>query len=321
MRLRVVVIGAGLAGLSAARRLHEAGHEVIVLDRGRGPGGRLATRRINGAVLDHGAQFFTVRSEPFAALAARWQAAGLVDVWCHGFAGRADGYPRYRSPRGLNALAKDLAEGLDVRCSTMAFAVRHDGAVWTVHQDDGAGHRADAVVITTPVPQAVALVLPAEVSVPDGLVGWPYDPTLTLLAVLEGQATVPEPGAVQDADATFSFVSDNHRKGVSAMPALTLHVRPELSSEWWDDDRDEVHARLLERARPWLGDAKVLTSQVKRWRYATPTRIHPEPALPIEGGPGPLVLAGDAFAGPKVEGAVCSGWAAADLVLSGSPPS
>ena len=65
--MRVAIVGAGLAGLMAGRTLAEAGHEVVLLDKGRSPGGRLATRRIGAATLDHGAQFFTVRSEAFAA--------------------------------------------------------------------------------------------------------------------------------------------------------------------------------------------------------------------------------------------------------------
>ena len=64
--MNVVVIGAGLSGLIAAQSLQAHGHKLLVVDKGRSPGGRLATRRIGPATLDHGAQFFTVRSEEFA---------------------------------------------------------------------------------------------------------------------------------------------------------------------------------------------------------------------------------------------------------------
>lgn len=75
--LRIVVIGSGIAGLTAARRLDELGHVVSVLDKGRRPGGRLATRILDGGALgDHGAQFFTVCSEPFRARVAGWLADG-----------------------------------------------------------------------------------------------------------------------------------------------------------------------------------------------------------------------------------------------------
>ncbi|NBU16056.1 MAG: FAD-dependent oxidoreductase [Actinobacteria bacterium] len=113
--MRVIVVGAGLAGLMAARELTEASHDVSVLDKGRSPGGRLATRRMAGARLDHGAQFFTVRSDGFRAHVDRWLADGVVHEWCRGF-GEQDGHPRYVGTGGMNALAKHLATGLDVRC-------------------------------------------------------------------------------------------------------------------------------------------------------------------------------------------------------------
>jgi hypothetical protein len=60
-----------------------------------------------------------------------------------------------------------------------------------------------------------------------------------------------------------------------------------------------------------LGDAIIVESQLKRWRFATPQAIWPEPCWSALDAAAPLVLAGDAFAGPKVEGAALSGLAAA----------
>jgi hypothetical protein len=114
---------------------------------------------------------------------------------------------------------------------------------------------------------------------------------------------------VQEADETFSFIGDNQAKGISAVPAVTFHARADWSLERWDRPRDEVHAELIERARPWLGGATIVDSQVKRWRFATPKHVWPERCW--RASDSPLVLAGDAFAGPRVEGAALSGLAAA----------
>ena len=80
--MRIVVVGAGISGLLAARSLHDAGHHVTVVDKGRSVGGRLATRRIDDARLDHGAQFFTVRDESFERIVAEWIRNGIVHDWC-----------------------------------------------------------------------------------------------------------------------------------------------------------------------------------------------------------------------------------------------
>jgi hypothetical protein len=313
----VAVVGAGLAGLVAATTLQAAGHEVVVFDKGRSPGGRLATRRIGGATLDHGAQFFTVRSEPFAAQVDGWRREGLVEEWCRGFEPPGDGHPRYRVAGGMNALPKWLARGLDVRCGHLVFAVRPGTRrAWSVALDDGTDSDADAVVVTAPVPQSFSLLVTAGVEMPAELLGTEYDRTLALLAVLDGPSSVPGPGGVQQPDEAVSFVADNWAKGVSAVPALTLHASPSWSEAHWDDDRDALAAALERHAAPWLGGSRIVESQVKRWRFATPRRTWPDPCWRAADDRGALVLAGDAFAGPRMEGAACSGLAAAAAVLA-----
>jgi predicted NAD/FAD-dependent oxidoreductase len=260
-----------------------------------------------------------VRSEQFAALVHPLQHDGLVVEWCRGFGEQPDGHPRYVVRGGMNALAKRLAAPLDVRCNTLVFAIRRGGErAWSVVLDDASTIDADALVMTCPIPQSFSLLITAEVAsasggIPEALWRTDYDRTVTLLAVLDGPSGVRAPGGLQDVPG-YTFVGDNAAKGISTVPALTLHTDPAWSLANWDADRDEVHHRLLADAGPWLGGARVIESQVKRWRYATPTRLWADPCW-IADDERPLVLAGDAFAGPRVEGAVLSGAAAADSLL------
>jgi predicted NAD/FAD-dependent oxidoreductase len=311
---RVAVVGAGLAGLLAARALRDAGRDVVLFDKGRSPGGRLATRRVGGARLDHGAQFFTTRSDRFASLVAAWMAAGLVYEWTRGFA-TDDGHPRYAVHGGMNALAKHLAAGLEVHTDTLVFTVRpRPSGGWAVGIDDGREYAVDEVIVTCPLPQAFSVLIASTIELPVDLRTTDYDRTLALLAVLDGPSGIPTPGGVQDADEVFSFVADNRAKGISDVSAVTLHARAEWSLAHWELDRDAAHARLREAATPWLGGASVVASQLKRWRFATPQGVWAEPCWRAP-SPAPLVLAGDAFAGPRVEGAALSGLAAAAALL------
>ena len=78
----------------------------------------MATRRIGEGKADHGAQFFTVRSEELEEEVEKWLKAGWVKRWF------GDPYPRYTSIDGMNTLSKKLAGKLPVRLNTTVHSVR-----------------------------------------------------------------------------------------------------------------------------------------------------------------------------------------------------
>lgn len=314
-----IILGAGLSGVVAARQLATSGRRGTVIDKGRGVGGRLATRRLEGAVLDHGAQFFTARSDAFARFVDQAITAGVVTEWCRGF-GETDGYPRYRGTNGMTSLAKWLARDLDIQLAVQARAIACDGETVRFIADDGSTICAgrDAVV-TAPIPQMLALFDAGEIELPDrldaDLRAVRYHPTLALLAVIDGDGAVDEPGGMQLDDGPFTFIADNMKKGISHRRALTFHANHAFSARSFDDDPDQVQAELLAFAAPWIGESTVVTSQLKKWRYAGPVSPLSEPTEYIDIGACRIALAGDAFAGPKVEGAFTSGLAAARALL------
>src|SRR5262249_36248972 len=148
-----------------------------------------------------------------------------------------------------------LARGLDVRCGTMAFAIHGHPTEWRVAIDDGTSVEADAVVLTCPMPQNLALAITTGAELPEELRSVGYDRTLALLALLDGPSGVPPPGGLQHPDGTFAFVGDNWAKGVSQVPALTLHATSEWSLAHWDDDRQELEAILRDATAPYLDGA------------------------------------------------------------------
>jgi len=95
--MEVAIVGAGVAGLTCARRLVAAGHRVVLFDKGRFPGGRVSTRERDGMTWDHGAPGVT---------AAGWTVPGVR--WVRWGEGRV-AVPHMRS------LGLALADGLDVR--------------------------------------------------------------------------------------------------------------------------------------------------------------------------------------------------------------
>ncbi|HBU02450.1 MAG TPA: hypothetical protein DEB20_07955 [Acidimicrobiaceae bacterium] len=321
-RPSVVVIGAGMAGLTAAHRLQEQ-CDVIVLDKGRGVGGRLATRRIGDATIDHGAQFITTHTDEFATTIAQLVDSGVVAPWFRGRIGPngvvdPDGHTRFRGAASMNAVAKAFAVGLDVRTASLVSSLVHDGKSWTVVLADGTELQADGIVVTSPVPQTLALLESGGVVLTpndaEALALIEYDPCIALMAVLDGPSGLNEPGAVDPDGGPIDWMADNFLKGISAVPAVTIHATPEFSRAQWEASDEAITEALLDAAQL---ESSVLPGsvQIQRWRYARPSVEHPERFLKLSGVP-PFVCAGDAFGGAKVEGAALSGAAAAEAIES-----
>jgi len=338
----VVIVGAGIAGLSAAAELVGNGLRVVVLEKSRGVGGRMATRRVGEAVCDHGAQFFTVRGRAFGGMVVAAHDSGSVATWCEGFAQAAsidaavleaaDGHARWRGVRGMTDLPRWLVNQLPSdRCAVgmavpvTAIGVVEDRVRIVLGSGPEAGEPAmlyaSAAVITSPVPQSLELLraggmlgdgggIAAEVD--QQLASVQYDPCFALMLVMNRPSLVPRPGGIQFAAGPVAWLADNQQKGISSAPALTVHASGAFSRQHFDQSPEEITAQLVDMVRPWIdGDpATTITERsLHRWKFAAPTTIIPAPMVAAVTSP-PIVCCGDAFGGPKVEGAASSGLAA-----------
>jgi predicted NAD/FAD-dependent oxidoreductase len=314
----VLVIGAGMAGLFAASALQKAGRQALIVDKRRGVGGRMATRRVGGATFDFGAQFATARDPRFEDVLKKACAADAAVEWCRGFTAEADGHPRWRGNPGMSSLAEHLASGLEIVQEKRVASLRPMADRWSVGMTDGDTWSAEAVILTAPVPQSLALLeaggVVLERVVEQTLSAIQYERCLAVMAALDGPSRLRPPGGFAPAQGPISWMADNYLKGVSAEPAITLHATDAFSVAHWDQDRDETARQLLAAADEWIG-AGIKSFQIHGWRYSKPKQTDPRPCALVSSRP-PLVLAGDAFAGPRLEGAALSGWAAAAAVLA-----
>lgn len=305
-----IVIGAGVAGLAAAAALESAGRRVLLLDKGRRPGGRLASRPFEQATFDYGAQFFTVRALEFRQLIEPLTAAGVAVPWFE-----HDGQTRYSLPAGMNSLARRLAENRRILCEVTVTALRRERSHWRIETASGGVYSAAAVVLTPPVPQALALVDDLDTSTRQELTAIVYHRCLAILAVLAGESAIPPPGFVRLAAEPLESLADNRQKGLAGeATGVTILAAPAFSLAHWETPQEETARLLLEAAAPWLG-SPVTHWRYHRWRYSQPVKPFPASCYGLPGDP-PLVLAGDAFGGPRVEGAYLSGLAAANWLLA-----
>jgi renalase len=318
-----------LAGLVAATVLQQEGIQVTVLDKGRGIGGRLATRRIRDdafgqGVFDYGAQYFTVRDPRFRTWVDQWLEVGVAAEWSPGFTTEDGvlhgvGKPRYRGVQGIRGIAKHLAEDLDVHTSTRVVEISWDRGGWTVRTEAGWLFRGSFLVLTPPVPQSLELIHASGVMLPsvveDRLQAVAYESCLAVLALLRGPSQIPEPGGMWLSGKSIAWIGDNQQKGISPRgAAVTIHAGARFSRTHWETDEDIIAGQLLAAAGRWLG-SEVAQYQVHRWRYSKPSTFYGESCLHLD-EPGPWVLAGDALVAPRIEGAFLSGLSAAEAILS-----
>ncbi|TAG11667.1 MAG: FAD-dependent oxidoreductase [Rhodobacterales bacterium] len=305
----IVVIGAGIAGLACAGRLVEAGLSVVVLDKGRGIGGRVATRRAGGLQFDHGAQYVTAESPGFAALLDRLSQAGSVATWADG-----SGRSHHVGTPGMSALAKALGAGLQVRQDSLVSAVAPVPGGWRLRVADS-DLAAARLVITLPAPQ-VAGLLGADHPLVARLAGVRLAPCLTLMAACRG----PAPFVTRkDNDDPLSWIAqDSSKPGRPGgeVTAWVAQASPAFSEAHLEKTPPEIAALMLPLLRDRLGASPgaVTHAEAHRWRYARVTAPLGQPFL--RSADASLYLGGDWCIGPRVEAAWVSGTAIAEDLLA-----
>ncbi len=321
---RVVVVGAGVAGAVAARSLADHGLEVIVVDKGRGPGGRTSTRRQGELTFDHGAQYFTARDPRLQRAVESWVEAGVVAPWTgrvvrlgpDGASEEAEPEERWVGVPGMNAIARHLLEGLDLRTGATVKALVRDRGRWRVELEAGAPiSGADAVLLTVPPPQAVPLLGPASPLVPAARARV-LAPCWAVMLALDTPSELPFDGAFVRSGPLAWVARDSSKPGRRASPETwVLHASVDWTRAELERPPEAVVEALL-AAFVELGarlPAPPRLAVAHRWRYARPEgETGDAPAFDAERRIG---LAGDAWGGPRVEAAWCSGLALAGRLL------
>lgn len=302
-----------MAGLSAARGLLAAGRRVMVLDKGRGPGGRMATRRAESAGgtlrFDHGAQYFTARDPAFRETVTAWEEAGIAARW------PAAGEDAWVGTPGMNACVKAMAEGIDVRWGMRAQRLRREGALWRVETEEES-FTAPTLLVAVPAEQAAALLeetAPGLALLAAGVTSAPC------WAVMAGFAE-PLPLAADcfrsDAAAVSWAARNSAKPGRGGGEAWVIHASPARSRAIVDQPKDEVARLLLADFFAATGIAPSAPTHLDahRWLYALPDALEGESGRFDEGLR--LGIAGDWLHSPRVEGAWLSGRALAQAVLA-----
>lgn len=301
--MRFGIIGAGMAGLACADALQAAGHSVSLFDKGRGPGGRMSTRRLEtpaGPVaLDHGTQYFTVRDPGFLSLVHAWSDQSVASPWPLAGSDAWVGMP------GMNAIVRQMAAPHDVAWAHPVSSLsRRNEAWWLISKDAEAGPF-DAVLLAIPAEQAAAMLSLHDFAMGRTALFARSQPCWTGLYVF-GEPLDGLPPLVRNAGNLAWAARNSAKPGRAALEAWVVQANATWSSEWLESSQEEVSKQLLAELANATGCAipEPITAAAHRWRFALSAGTgdgalwNPEIRLGV---------CGDWLLGPRVECAWLSG--------------
>jgi predicted NAD/FAD-dependent oxidoreductase len=337
----VAIVGAGLAGLTCANKLKQAGLKVVILEKSRGVGGRVDTRRLHDTRVDRGLPCLEVQGEQTQPLIEQLCREGILQLWQGDFFElyppddwrRCLLYPRYIAPQGMTAIAKFLARDLDIQKQFRAIAIAAStDSTWQLAGETTTREplTAKAVVVAIPAPQATILLKPLAPILPtefwQQLASVDFNPCLTVSAGYgERQAELANHKPSWQTVKIIShpdlakLIWDSSKRENKDQAVLIAHSKGQFAEFYLDaEDLQPAGERLLTSAAellyPWLASPQWL--QVHRWRYALPKTSLTVPYL-MATQPMPLICCGDwcGTGDNSLENALRSGLAAADRLL------
>ncbi len=318
----IAIIGAGLSGLTTANALASE-HAVTVFDKSRGTGGRMATRYAEPYEFDHGAQFFTARTDAFAAECQRWSEAGVIAIWnaeFRDFRGpeivaerRWDAdYPHYVGTPRMNAIGKWLARDLDLHLDTRIGALRQHAQRWSLLDESG-GNLGDFdwVVLALPAPQAAELVADDQ-EFAARCAGTDMRACYAMMLGFREPMPIDWHAAhVQDADISWMSVNSS-KPGRPGHPSMVVHSTNAWANANLGTPPAHVRQHLLDEFQRVSGIAPTTADfvAVQRWLYANVPQQSGEHCY--LDGERRLAACGDWFIRGRIEAAYTSAIALVD---------
>lgn len=327
---KVAIIGAGITGASAGQYLTRQGASVTIFDKGRGPGGRCATRRKNLYSFDHGAQYFTARESRFRKQVAVWAKSGTATHWRPCIGELSEG--KFKTSRrndlwvgtpGMNALSHAMLDGLHTRFDAKVRTIKRATDGWAVIEASGQRHPGfDLVLVTVPAPQVGPLLGEQFIDAKRAAADATMLPCWTLMLAFSKRLELPFDAAKLAGGDPISWLARNSSKPGrrdNAVDCWVVQADHEWSRQHIDLTAQQATELLLsafsricqENSVPATPPAHIASH---RWRYALATPDVTQRCM-IDKDNG-LAVAGDWLSGGRIENAWLSGLAAAEALVA-----
>ncbi len=337
MTKHFAIIGAGIAGITCARTLVQAGHRVTVFEKSRGVGGRMSTRSTPFGSFDHGTQYFTVRDTRFAQ--AIETAPGVCKPWSANAVRVLDAMGRvveaalphreshWVAKPGMNALVKAWAQPLQshIQLGAKVLRISRDALhkqqwqLYTEGEDDNgnvtqqvfAGF--DGVLMAQPPLQAQELLRSSSLApaLVKPLNAVQVAPCWTLMIAFPHAAQPitlgPQWNAARSNHHRVAWLArESSKPGRNQLERWTVQASAAWSQEHLEDAPERVQAKLLKAFSEITGiRATPAHADVHRWRYAK--TLQPLGKTHLWDAKQGLGICGDWCIGHRVEDGFVSG--------------
>ncbi|MDC1311918.1 NAD(P)-binding protein [Burkholderiales bacterium] len=320
---KLAIIGSGLTGLTLASRLQHK-FDITVFEKARGVGGRLATRRGETYAFDHGAQYFTTRTESFRAFIQPLIDEGLVQQWTARHveingtrivkrSNWKSEEPRYVGAPGMNSIAKRLAQKVDIKKNVKITSLLHQDD-WQLEDEQGILYKNfEWVISTAPAPQTLQLV-PENFIHYDAVKAIEMSGCYSLMLGLSKELSLPFDAAhVINSDISWIAVN-SHKPQRGNGQTLVVHSSADYAEKHIDSEHDAVINHLCERTSHIIQhDVSQAQHKVLHgWRYAN--NVKRETYQPFIDHNLKIAACGDWCLGGRVEGAFNSAQNLADAI-------
>jgi renalase len=283
--LDFAIIGAGIAGMTAASRMSGEGYKVAVFEKARGTGGRLSSKRVTAAnggfmAFDLGCVSITAKSEAFSDQLEDWHSKGVVEPWC---LDHQDLTHYVAVPRN-SALTRYLSKELECHYSTRVSSIQRVNDLWHLFttEDESEGEKLLAIsknlIIAAPPAQTFDLLpidSPLKGELESVKVGAQWVMGLEIDNALSGSHSIQYP----QSDVIYSISqesrkpgrrdSESHNDNHLGPVILQVQARSDWTSNHLDSTKDQVIAALSAELEHCLQQPlEVINAYAHRWLYS-----------------------------------------------------
>jgi len=311
----IAIIGAGIAGLSCAIRLKSLGHHVELFEKGRGPAGRMSTKRGDDWTADHGAQYFTARDPLFINQVEQWLTDGVAAVWrpllkvfeANQWTISPSKDIRYVGIPGMNGPAKQLAKDVTIHSSQTINGLTYRDGRWYLRSAEAGDitQSFDEIVLAIPGPQVSALAQHIHPDIKALTEASNMKGCWTIMARFKEKQNVPFDAAFINKEIVSWIARNLSKPSRKGLESWTIHANADWSQEFIELNKEQVAEQILACAKKLGLDCANADVSIHRWRYASGATAsgigsYVNPTLHIG-------LCGDWLNGGRVEGAWLSG--------------